>query len=246
MKEEMTSAEMMKYIDELEVQLASCTKTLAMLRKALEQEPTRTASGKAPSERVTFYRLADGEQAHVPQAVTKAAKPDVSKAPKPAPEEGFIIKEINGETVLTMCRRSDEHIYVPKGVTVIGEKAFANRQSIKRVTIPNTVKVIGGSAFLNCYSLLTITIPKSVRSIENSAFEACENLAKVSLPEGAVKLGSKAFYGCTSLDSITIPKSVDEIGQYAFSYCPNIVIYCHRGSCAHDYAVRNKKSIVLI
>ena len=68
----------------------------------------------------------------------------------------------------------------------------------------------------------------------------------VTLPDSLTKIGVNAFNGCTSLESITIPDSVTKIEPQAFAYCKKVIIRCHAGSCAYEYARMNNKQFEII
>ena len=132
-------------------------------------------------------------------------------------------------------------IVVSKGVTTIGDNAFAGCVNVTSVSLPKNLKIICYGAFCGCLSLKRITIPKSVRRIDGyafcesgiesftipkgvteikeSTFAACYNLKSVSIPSTVTKIGVEAFYYCQNLTSVTIPSSVKEIEYYAFAYC---------------------------
>lgn len=86
--------------------------------------------------------------------------------------EDFVIE--NG--ILTEYIGEDTEVYVPDGVTAIGDEAFCDRDDICSVVIPDGVTSIGEDAFSWCYGLNSITIPDSVTDIRWSSFKGCEDL----------------------------------------------------------------------
>ena len=155
------------------------------------------------------------------------------------PGSEFII--VNG--VLTGYDGQGGAVYIPQGVTAIGESTFANNTNIKSVfipegvtsignyafqnsslasvTIPNTVTTIGHYAFGDCPSLTSVTIPEGVTSIGSHAFERC-SLASVTIPNTVTSIGNSAFGGCSSLVSVAIPEGVTSIGDYMFLGCSSL------------------------
>ena len=69
---------------------------------------------------------------------------------------------------------------IPKGVTSIGEGAFANCSGLTSVTIGNSVTSIGPWAFWGCSGLTSVTIPNSVTSIGYGAFNDCYGIQEVT------------------------------------------------------------------
>lgn len=55
--------------------------------------------------------------------------------------------------------------------------------SEKEVEIPDNVTVIGESAFADCDSIESIFVPGSVKKIEDYAFYGCRNLVNVDMEE---------------------------------------------------------------
>lgn len=115
-------------------------------------------------------------------------------------------------------------IYFCKGVTRIGDDAFADCGSLENIVIPDSITSIGESAFSNCSSLKSITIPDSVTSIGNRAFEGCSSLTSITIGNSVTSIGYDAFSGCSSLQEITIPfvggniKTASDTYQYPFGY----------------------------
>jgi len=120
----------------------------------------------------------------------------------------------------TSFRTDIKNVYIEKGVSSIGNKAFSECKNLTSINIPNSVQSIGQCAFSCCKSLISVDIPNSVQSIEQSAFEWCESLVFIDIPVSVKNIGNYAFNSCNSLTSITIPNSITSIGDEVFSDCP--------------------------
>lgn len=137
------------------------------------------------------------------------------------------------------------NIIIPKGITVIGDEAFAHTTNLKNVIIPNSVKIIGRRAFYNCRRLTKIILPDSintigaeafgecvdltelvtsngVKSIGEGAFYFCINLTKITLPKSLKTIANSIFYGCVSLTEITLGDKITNIGDFAFNNCQRL------------------------
>lgn len=138
-------------------------------------------------------------------------------------------------------------VSLPKSLIKIGDKAFADCDSLTTVTIaePSNLTTIGASAFYFDASLTTINIPDSVTTIGSGAFKDCRALAlnaatlpsgltaindsifenclkmtgSLTIPDGVTSIGDKAFYRCEEMTSVTIPANVASIGSEAFRGC---------------------------
>ena len=60
--------------------------------------------------------------------------------------------------MLTKFNGNAEEVAIPKGVKVIGKKAFFGNKTIRKVTLPDSVKEIGTSAFQDCFNLEQVVI----------------------------------------------------------------------------------------
>lgn len=78
------------------------------------------------------------------------------------------------------------NVYLPEGLTVLGERTFCNCWNLKDAFLPSTLERIGEDAFWGCEMLCEITLPKSVTHIASGAFEECDILIGVHFeePEG--------------------------------------------------------------
>lgn len=92
----------------------------------------------------------------------------------------------------------EKTVYVPDGITEIGEYAFANNYSQTRcVRLPHSVEKICQGAFMWCVSLCAIDA-NGVKEIESSAFSNCSNIEADVFPR-LEKIHPKAFSGCNKM-----------------------------------------------
>ncbi len=190
--------------------------------------------------------------------------------------DGTYAEVIGYEGTSTTVIIADEYKGLP--IKTIYDNAFENTKIVE-VIMPDSVTIIGDYAFENCQSLTSIKISPNVVSIGYSAFSYCNNL-KYSIYDNCKYLASKdnlyfaliettnknhssyeihndakviadnAFYDCTRLLSITIPNGIRGIGRYAFNNCdalisvviPDSVTYM--GDRAFEYC-ENLESVVV-
>lgn len=139
----------------------------------------------------------------------------------------------------------------PDGRTVvaIGDRAFANRASLRAVTLPDSVESIGTRAFAFCVNLLDIRASSESRltsvgvraflgcerltvlrfgrmshlfDLGHHAFAHCTRLRSVVLPEGMTELAPSLFEGCAALEHIHLPATLSAIRTAAFSACKSL------------------------
>ena len=127
------------------------------------------------------------------------------------------------------------YVYIPDGVTNIGNSAFAY-STLEAVRIGNNVAVIGSSAFKGT-SLKTVELPASLTTIGVSAFEAT-SLEQITLPFiGGSHNSSNSFLGYifgaknyaanatkvpATLEKVVLNEACAKIPAYAFYGCSNI------------------------
>ena len=117
------------------------------------------------------------------------------------------------------------------------EAPWVNK-TIKKVIIERGVTSIGEYAFAMCGSLESIEIPDGMTSIGKYAFNGCESLENIKIPAGVTSIGASAFYCCKSLESIKIPAGVISIGKESFGDCSDLDIYFtgnHPEEMANDW-----------
>jgi hypothetical protein len=130
-------------------------------------------------------------------------------------------------------------LQIGKGVTTIGDSAFAGIKALRAVSIPGTVKTIGaeafagdtaiqyvgfgrgiqsigGSAFAGNTALQTVVIPGTVKTIGEGAFRGNTALARAVIRHGVETIEANAFQGNIAMTGVLIPHSVKAIGDSAF------------------------------
>lgn len=121
-------------------------------------------------------------------------------------------------------------IVVKKGVTTIGDKAFAHCENLQSVTIPEGVTSLGIEIFFDSSTKLgTITLPKSLKKVNRATFygayvsgyKVASGSKYFSASKGVLfnkkKTSLVAYPFRSKATSYTIPKSVKSIEPYAFS-----------------------------
>lgn len=164
---------------------------------------------------------------------------------------GTLIISGNGEITQTLIKNCGhslseiKKVIIKKGVTSIGEYAFAYCSSLKSVEIPNSIISINFWAFGCCSSIRSLEIPNSVTSIDNCAFYACSSLKNVELPSSITTIGYSTFASCTNLDNVKIPNSVTSIGSVAFSGCSSLrsIEISNSVTSIKEYAFSNCSSL---
>ena len=121
-----------------------------------------------------------------------------------------------GERAFSRC--PIRSLAVPDSVTVIGDDAFKNCESLQSLSLGSSLRTIGGYAFSECKSLTSVVIPDSVRIIDDSAFSYCSALSSLKLGSSVSTIGDGAFSNCPALTSVDFPDSVIRIYDIAFKY----------------------------
>ena len=146
-------------------------------------------------------------------------------------DETYSVKAIDDNTFNDCGDISS--IFIPNGITSIGEYAFYNCTGLTSLEIPNSVTSIGESAFGKC-KLETVKFGNGLASIGNDAFSFCRYLEKVIVPDIAswcsVSFGnenSNPLYhaNClysdedTEITNLIIPSGTTTINKWAFLKC---------------------------
>jgi hypothetical protein len=145
-----------------------------------------------------------------------------------------------GEAILLGCKNS----FIPIGVEVILEYAFADCYGLTSIAIPYSVIAIKDYAFFHCSNLTSIVIPPEVTYIGDFAFAVCDRLISIVIRNDIPRntyIGNYAFARCSELRSIVISDNVTYIGDYAFADCDGLTSIVIPNSVTHigSYAFYN-------
>lgn len=102
------------------------------------------------------------------------------------------------------------------------------------VVLPSVVK---GK---NIYGLAEFLLSVHGKNLTAQEIEHRKKIKEIIIEDGIVALEQGAFCGCEALEKITIPASVKKIAPGVFVGCRNLTIYAPIGSCAEQYAKKNK------
>ncbi len=113
--------------------------------------------------------------------------------------------------------------YNGRPVLAIGAYAFCPREgeetSLTGVYIPAGIEIIEEGAFAGCTGLRSVTFPTGLKSIGQEAFRECRSLVVAECGDGLTTIGERAFAACTGLVRVCLPASLDIIGNHAFDGC---------------------------
>ena len=141
-----------------------------------------------------------------------------------------------GQNAFALCTVLSS-IQIPEGVTKIESGAFWGCSALVQIEIPDGVTGIGNYAFAGCSGLTAMELPASLLGVGYSVFSKCSSLKKIEIPDGVTRIDVCAFEDCSSLERIRIPSSVSDIGESAFKNCStNLYIIAPPNSEAEQYA----------
>ncbi|MBR5934528.1 MAG: leucine-rich repeat domain-containing protein [Bacteroidaceae bacterium] len=118
-----------------------------------------------------------------------------------------------GNNAFAGCEKLNSVQYPDSGFISIGDYAFSGAK-VKNPNLPRTLTHLGTGAFAGSQAKY-VSIPASLKKISDYAFEGCNNLESVGIFEGVEEIGESAFDGC-AFTVITIPGTVKTIGGGAF------------------------------
>ena len=180
--------------------------------------------------------ISDGNNSVTSEYIPMVAKSNLNSVPNDeiwyTSSDGKIVTpyktDVYSASIISNTYENNKGIIKFDGpLTVIGELAFLNCQTLTSITIPNSVVEIGEGTFSNCSNLATFhsrfaSADKRFLIIDGVliGFAGAANAIPYTIPNGVTRIGGRAFYGCTkSPTKLTIPDSVTEIGPYAFVRC---------------------------
>ena len=129
-------------------------------------------------------------------------------------ENGKPIYKSASDTPWYPIRNYIKSIVIDKGVTLIGDYAFAGCSNVTDVSVSKNLVRVCKYAFSGCKNLKLVSLT-SVQIIEDYAFKDCAKLRAVALP-AVWDLYENVFNGCTSLESVFFGKTLRSVGKGCF------------------------------
>lgn len=128
-----------------------------------------------------------------------------------------------GVKVVNGVGGSPSSLYIPEGVTEIGDEAFGNVTSLRGdMKLPSTLRKMGETAFAGTY-ISHINLPEGLEVISSTAFNGCAYLQDtITIPSTVLQIGSRAFEGCRMLNAVILPEKLEEIQEGAFRDCRSL------------------------
>ena len=122
-------------------------------------------------------------------------------------------------------------VKLPNELTFIGDDAFRGN-NYKNITIPKSVTHIGTRVFAECTELENITVESGNKwydsrencnaIIETSTNKLISGCNSTIIPSSVAVIGESAFWGFDKLTEIIFSNSLTNIEDYAFRWCDNI------------------------
>ena len=110
-------------------------------------------------------------------------------------------------------------LVIPKGITVIPNRAFEGYAYITSISFPHDMKYIGDAAFYGCQGLESVKFEGDVDIFGSQIFYGCVNIASIDFGNKLSKIGFGMFSCCGNIERLVIPSSVKVIDFYCFSSC---------------------------
>ena len=129
-----------------------------------------------------------------------------------------------------------EEIYIPEGVTEIGDYAFNGFENLKKINIPSSITYIGDNAFAWSKNLKEVHISDTAAWCNISFADLYANpllytanlylngnlITEFVVPDSITKIDSYTFCGHAALTGITVSNSVSYIEKKAFFNCTSL------------------------
>lgn len=116
----------------------------------------------------------------------------------------------NSLTGFTSKPAKNYELFVPSGVTSIGDNACDNHKTLTRLTLSETVRTIGLEAFYGCSNLIQANLNNGLTTLGTRCFLSCSKLASITLPVTITAINNSAFYGCGVLTELIYQGSVEQ------------------------------------
>lgn len=133
-----------------------------------------------------------------------------------------------------------KYVYIPDGITKIGDVSFGNTKALLSLTLPNTVETIGKSAFSSS-AIQVIGLGDNIKSIGSQAFQYSGKITSIYIGSKVETIAARTLNGVAGLTSLHIPASVTSLGEdfaldvgrnmEAITVSPKNTVYDSRENC---------------
>lgn len=157
----------------------------------------------------------------------------------------------NGVTKIdkaAFARASLREVFLPDGLSTIGERAFDSCENLRCVRFPESLTEISEGAFYGCRSLTDIRLPDGLRMLDRFAFLKCKSLVRVELPDNLPVIGDEAFGYCSALREIVLPRNLKTVGRYILGGCESLerITYPKNPHVMNDIFFTSKNNVCVI
>ena len=120
-------------------------------------------------------------------------------------------------------------VYLRDDLKRLPERAFEGRKDITKLEINKGLTEIGEYAFAGCENLREIVFPDNRILLRRGCFSNCTSLQKIDIPN-IVNIGPAAFKNCISLETIILPIDISNIYREAFKNCRSLKHVIFKGA----------------
>lgn len=218
-----------------EAETTAATTTVAEVTTTATAEATTTATTEATTTEATVATT----ESTTEKETTTESDVKIVKSGECGDKGDNVTFALDENGLLTISGEGKMHDYFGDEVPEYKEESLKKLKFIKGVTS------VGNSAFANCKGLRVVRLG-NVKSIESYAFAGCTSLKDIKIPDSVTSIGTRSFSNCESIKELTIPNSVVSFGDEAFNNCKNLTIKCYEGSEAEKYAKDNNLKYEII
>lgn len=157
--------------------------------------------------------------------------------------------DIHEDTKIIACEAvyGAREVFIPAGITHIGEDAFANANNLHLVAIDDlaawcNISFANYNANPLCWGadlwlldgemVTDLVIPETVTELKAFAFDNCASLTSVVIHDNVTAIGFSAFWSCENIASVVIGSGVTTIEAMAFEYCENLTSVYYKGTAS--------------
>ncbi len=198
------------------------------------------------AESVFGYRkLESGDFA----VITELKKRNYTEVRVPSTLGGWTITGIDAGVFEGIGKADEEdednvirEISLPKTITSIGERAFADTVNVKITFEAGTeITFLGEHAFLNCNRLTEIPLGEGLQTVPFEAFSGCVALKELRLPQSVTKVEENACTDCKALVTVMLHADLLQVDNMAFDDCTALKAVYFYGTAEQADVCRNQK-----